>query len=181
MRKITDKQKHKYLPLFITHVHNHTHHFAVTKIALPYVNVWLIELAWGATFATAYCKCAVLKHCPFIPCIGHKQEICKHYPHKYHCRDAGTVNSTVLCPWCPSCSITHLQADAFRLFKAVLFLLTLYREKGIESKNLLVSYRLMKYCFLCHPAIMYEQHRSVCEVNFFQESLCVAGNCINTP
>lgn len=67
------KQKHKCLPLLITHVHNHAEHFAVTKTALPYASVWMIQLACGAVFATAYYKCAVPKHHLFMPCIGHRR------------------------------------------------------------------------------------------------------------
>lgn len=81
-KKSIDKQKHTCLPLLITHVHNHAEYFAVTKIALPHVSVWMIQLAWRAVFATAYYKHAVPKHHLFIPCKGHKWEICKHYSHK---------------------------------------------------------------------------------------------------
>lgn len=130
-----DKQKHNCLPL-----HNHTEHFAVTKIALPNVSVWMIQLAWGVVFATAYYKCAVCEHHLFIPRIGHKWEICKHYSHKYCCGGAGTVNSTLLALWCTSCSITQLSHKcllylldgAFDLFQAVLSLLVLYRKKAIR-------------------------------------------------
>lgn len=136
-----DKQKHKCLPLLVTHVHNHVEHFAVTKIALPYVSGWY---SWrgggggrGAGLATAYYKCAVPKHHLFIPLRGHEWEVCKHYAHKYCCVGTSAINSALMAPWCTSCSITQLSHncllylldDALRLFQAVLFLLVLNRKK----------------------------------------------------
>lgn len=146
-KESTDKQKHKCLHRLVTPVHNHAEHFAVAKIALPYLSGWYSWLGgdgggrgegWGGVgFAMAYYKCAVPKHHLFIPRRGHRWEVCKRYAHKYYCVGTSAVNSTLLAPWCTSCSITQLSHncllylldDALRLFQAVLFLLVLNRKK----------------------------------------------------
>lgn len=75
-KEIIDKQKHKCLPLLVTHVHNHTEHFAVIKLALSYVSIWMTELAWGQYFPQLITN--VLSPSPTFLFLAqwHKWEIC---------------------------------------------------------------------------------------------------------
>lgn len=123
------KEKHKCLPLLII-IHSHEKHFALTKIPLPYVNVWMLQLALGNVFVTAYYRCAISKQHLFNSSVGQKRQTCMHYSRKCCGGGADAVYGTLLAQRWTSCSIIqrslncslYILDDVWGLFQTVLSL-----------------------------------------------------------